>query len=373
LENLKVGLVGRADHDNFGDSLMFAFYVYYLTDLNNMVFIVEPSDVFMSRFHEIGIKCTSIKLEDCGQLDKVIFVGGGYFGQPDLNQKKWLKSFEEEGYFYKIAKILKKLQVDYYIHGVEVGPLDSKNCRSMVKDIISNSSGTIVRNLASREFVKNELGLDSIFLRDVVLEVTRLFSNAHNISSTLTDKKSLVIHGTGKFFKTNFISGLFRKRILELVRKCEFSKVSIVFDQTTYPELIEVAEKYSTVLSKKLNIPSEVINYTGIIPLLEVIESCSHVLTTKLHLGVVGLSYGKQVFCISGMAKNKRFYNEVFEGKGIEGLFKAILVPSVIKNAHFVSGEQITLQERNSSESNISKLSQYLTCSKVIGTDKDLL
>jgi polysaccharide pyruvyl transferase WcaK-like protein len=360
LENLKIGLVGRADHDNFGDSLMFAFYIYYLTKENKNVFIIEPSDIFMNRFHEMGLACDAIKLKDCTMLDKVIFVGGGYFGQPDLNTKQWLINFEKEAYFYKIAKTLKSQNVNYYIHGVEVGPLDSPVCRTMVKEILTDAKGVIVRNVASKDFVQKELGLNATFLRDVVLEVTNDFSKKLNFNHPSNVEKHLVIHGTGKFFKNNPASKLFSSHLVRLIKNMSFKKVSILFDQSTYPNLVSSANLFKIQLNTKLGVDINVIEYNGMPLVLNTIINSTHIVTTKLHLGVVGLSYGKSVFCISNMEKNKRFYNELFDGNGRIGLFKALLFPKSLSSPKFVLGTAISEKERISSQENISKLNDFL-------------
>ena len=360
MENLNIGLIGRADHDNFGDSLMFAFYVHYLRKMNINVFLIEASDIFINRLLDLKLECRNLKLSEIHSLDKAIFIGGGYFGQPDLNTKSWLNNFKENAFFENITRTLIQNNIKYSILGVEVGPLDDLECQNIVKFILRNATSVIVRNKASKEYTDKKLNTKSIFLRDIVLKVTEDFSSELKIKPQQYDSSHLVIHGTGKFFKVNPVSKLLLKRIAQHVKLKGYQKVTVVFDQSTYPELVSEAEKFALKLGEQLKIKTDVARYSGIRELLTILMSCSHIITTKLHLGVVGLSYKKKVFCISNMPKNKRFYTELFDGCGLANLYKAIVIPSIIKKAKYVSGNKVPESEKLSSVKNVSQLEALL-------------
>lgn len=340
---MKVGLVGRSDHDNFGDSLMFAYYVKEANLKGIEIFVVEATEIFMQRLLESGLRCESLPLSDVSCLDYCLFIGGGYFGQPDLRWYSWNRRFLRDSYFKKVKDRLVEMKIPYDIFGVEVGPLYFSDTRIMVKDILSDAENVVVRNKASEAYVRDVLGITCQFRRDVVLGQTpRYYSVVEKLPN------SLIVHATGKFLKGNALSAQLRKKIKSFIVSANIEKVCILFDQTTYAKLLPAAESFSEELGAN-GVEVEVVFYQGMDLSLSIIARHEKIITSKLHAGVTSLSLGGQVLCISGAPKIKRFYSEVFLGRGLFSLIGAMNPWKRFEESDFVSLSTVTLNDEISS------------------------
>jgi hypothetical protein len=212
---MKIGIIGRADHDNFGDSLMFAFYIKEMNQLEISPYLINASDVFLKRILELGLTCGNIDDANIDILDRAFFIGGGYFGEPDIGAKQWNINFINDGYFKKTSQALIDKNIPYDVLGVEVGPLSNKYSRKIVKEILRNSENVYLRNHASIKFTRQHLGLKPEMLRDVVLGETKQFSK--NLGISIEKENKLIVHCTGKILKDNFLSEILRKKIIEYI------------------------------------------------------------------------------------------------------------------------------------------------------------
>lgn len=315
----RVVLVGRADHDNFGDSLIFAFYVNSLNSTSRKAYILGASSIFIDRLHECNMECDSIELEDVSTDDLVFFVGGGYFGEPDVGRRGWNERFISDGFFGSVRSWLISKNIQYYVHGVEVGPLSSPEVKRIVSDLLGNAKSVVVRNEASQLYCEDELGLHSVSMyRDVVYEETKQFACLIGVCRD-SEPEGVIIHATGKVLKANPLSCLARVKLRKMIRNLGVSKVTILFDQTSFPELVPRAQKYAKALCED-GLKAEVKEYCGLESVLSAISSAEYVITTKLHVGVTALALGGRVLCYSSMPKNIRFYDEVFQGNGRKSL-----------------------------------------------------
>jgi len=344
-------LIGRSDHDNFGDSLIFAFYVKHYSSKGFKVNIYKATDIFIKRIAELGYDCSSVNSVVGSNL--ALFIGGGYFGEPDRKKAAWNKRFVERNFFGIIADDLVKHNVPYIIHGAEVGPLSSDTSRRIVSRVLASAKHVVVRNEASQSFISKQFKLNASLKRDIIFGETSRFSKQD--SNAQASETHLVIHATGKILRNNPFSRAFRRRIKHFIARELFSGATILFDQSTFPDLIPLAHRFSEEISQK-GVRCSVLEYHGITQVLECLSSCTHIITTKLHVGVVGLSYRKNVMCVSSMAKNTRFYNEVCGGKGIIGLVGFWAFRFRISSKHFASHTDIDDLHYRSSLSYIDDL-----------------
>lgn len=351
----KVGLIGRCDHDNFGDSLMFAFYVKKLNGLGLTPYLIGASDIFMKRLHEEKLHCNNIEPEEVSILNIALFIGGGYFGQPDIGADDWNKRFLQSAYFYNIYKKLQANKIEYHVYGVEVGPIKFNEVKKQIGEIITGAKSVYVRNKKSKEYIENNFNCKVKSRRDIVLGETSLYFTC--VSEEGGNKDTLVIHATGKVLKKNPISRMLRKKLCNLIgMNSHIRHVNILFDQTEYSNLERNAEEFRTEL--KLNNESlkvNIVKYKGLSDTLKVIYQSDYVVTTKLHVGITALSFGKEILCISSMPKNQRFYNEVFKGQGIIKLFSVLYPWNKLKIKDFVS-----IKENNYEYNESKKYIEYL-------------
>lgn len=309
----KIVLAGRCDHDNYGDSLMFSFYVKALQS-SYSVYLLNASSEFLARIREDGLHADNMPLEQLKSdpsVKGVMFVGGGYFGEPEIGKAKWSASFTS-GYFPKVAAMLEQASVPYVIQGVEAGPISSQEVRTHIRTIMGNAGQVIVRNNASLEFCR-EIGVDSPrFLPDVVLAGAKDFHSSQNFdqANTVEGEFDIAIHATGRLFSANLLARMNLAALVREIRKKKLSRVAIFFDQ------MENQTKFlpaATALAERLagmGLGGEVFNYNGHAQLLNLIKRSRLVITTKLHAGMTAVSFGNKVMSISSAPKIKRFYQE---------------------------------------------------------------
>lgn len=305
-------LAGRCDHDNYGDSLMFSFYARALQSSHNVA-LLNASDTFLERIREDGIEASTIylnELSNAKELAGVIFVGGGYFGEPEIGKRKWSINFAS-GYFPKVLRILQNENIPYYIQGVEAGPISDPNVRMKIHDILANAQDVVVRNKASLDFCR-EIGVTTAtYLPDVVLSGAKDFysSNYENADSGTPKRYDVSIHVTGRLFSKNPLAKINLRSVLKAISKSNLSKVSFFFDQMENQErLLATAHRVAAKLQR--NLDCDVIEYRGHHQLLKLLGNSAVVVTTKLHAGMTAISFGNKVLSISSAPKIKRFYRE---------------------------------------------------------------
>jgi polysaccharide pyruvyl transferase WcaK-like protein len=299
-------LVGQADHDNFGDSLIFAVYVAKLNALGLRPKIVDATPIFIQRLAELGLSSDPLPRERIGTTkgpSAAIFIGGGYLGQPELSWIRWQYKFIRSGAFLDTSNRLREASIPIYVEGPECGPYYGPIIKNHIRSVMKGARSIAFRNTASQADAKG-LGLhDAEYIPDVVLgSMGFLFPD---MSST-GESHSLSVHATRKLFSDHWVARRHRKLLSAVVADQKFDSVSVIFDQA-----ITSIEANARVWLEGLGVSTtQLLRYEGVEPLCRHLATASHVVTTKLHVGVTALSLGKRVACISSGHKNRRFYND---------------------------------------------------------------
>jgi polysaccharide pyruvyl transferase WcaK-like protein len=291
---------------------MFAFYAECLQKTHE-VFILESNRPFIDRLLQDGLAVKNIsyvELKNNPDNFIAIFVGGGYFGEPEIGKKKWHRSFST-GYFPKTIKLLNEVNVPFIIQGVEAGPISDAQTREKIKKYFDAAMHATVRNKSSLAFCE-VIGANGVkYLPDVVL------AGAKNYYETKfqEDQKNVghfevSIHITGRLFSKNPLARLNLNSIAKELVSIGPKSVALFFDQTTYENSFQPQiEKLSSQLSKS-GIDVRTFKYEGHEALLRLLKTSKLVVTTKLHAGMSALSFENKVLSISSAPKIKRFYNE---------------------------------------------------------------
>lgn len=305
-------LAGRCDHDNFGDSLMFSIYASALQeDFDVKVFEATPS--FIGRLQQDGLETKSISLSELKSSPEnkiFVFVGGGYFGEPEINKRTWNKNFKK-GYFFKTSQLLKELNIPYLIQGVEVGPISNKGTIGIVRDLLKNAQHLVVRNKASRTFCEEKLGIStSEYSPDIVLFGASNFLERRSPIDTIEVRNTIALHVTGRLFSKNPLAQMNLNSIIRKIKEKKPNKVTLFFDQAENErKFYEQALKTKAALEES-NIETSLERYDGHEQLLRLISESELVITTKLHAGMSAISLNRKVLSISSAPKIKRFYLE---------------------------------------------------------------
>jgi polysaccharide pyruvyl transferase WcaK-like protein len=294
---MKVAVHGSYYGRNFGDTLIIKVIVDWLKHLDNAKIILPfiKDDI---EAKEIGAERYNGRIGDLNSIDKFIFAGGGYFGEPNKNIIK--RNFWYFRNWDRHLRWNKKINsVDKIIIGVGFGPIRNKYFRNRVLDLFDSSHKVIVRDVNSMEYLYEygyrnnnlELGVDLAY---------SLSSNKKPISSLNLDKIALHI----PIYEHNYIKK-YMQIIEPIVKKY---KVEIISDQESANIL---GQKKSLIreLIDKYNI--EYVKYNGVDDLLKRLTQYKSIITSKLHVGIVSTNLGVPVYSIPMHSKTERYYRQI--------------------------------------------------------------
>ena len=315
---MRVGLVGKADFDNFGDVLIFGIYVRELAKHGVQPLIFRASKVFVARLKQLGMQFGSTSDVDhfCDSVDVAMFIGGGYLGAPDRTDILWQWKWFKDRYFEEAARGLTRRGRRYVLEGVELGPGLRPFVHRPVGALLKNARSIAVRNPSSLSYLrKNWPMLPAMMIPDVVLSLAHTTGDV--LSSTLQENRHpasqtgdgrLAVHITGKTFGGNRFAFRFRQALLRYVAE-EQLRVLLLSDQAIREPHRPIIEAFHEDVNRLGGIV-DVYEYDGVLATLGALHPQDRLITTKLHLGVVGLLKGADVLCLSSHPKLERFYRD---------------------------------------------------------------
>ncbi|WP_273070578.1 polysaccharide pyruvyl transferase family protein [Alteromonas australica] len=325
---MNVLIVGKINHNNYGDILMVLFMAERIKANNGNVFLLGAFEFILPQLKAYNIEAKIIGITEIdSSIDFSIFTGGGYFAHNLVNGKKWCANWLKESYFIDAAKVMKNCNIPYYIYSVEVGPILNKQMREEVRVIFDEAKEVVCRNIGSVDYVKNILQFNKCEVGpDMVLSELSDFHNRHyknyeSLGLNVSCKDTLAIHVTDKYNGTNFIKRMFRRNIVRAVNSSENYKTVILFSDNEETTNLDSAFRY---LEKNIEKTTITKRYSDVENLLALFNSFSSVITTKLHVGVSGFALNKSVLCFSDMPKTRRFYKENKFEKCLSGFYFSI-------------------------------------------------
>lgn len=234
--------------------------------------------------------------------DKLIFCGGGYFGEKPSRKYRWaLRNFMRHGIVGIIALVFR---IPYIFVGVEFGPITARWFRLFTIFLTKHAERIIVRNQESKEFlesygVKNvELAVDAVLtLSDEVLPIDTSKNNTKYILLHLSHVAKYE-EGYKTFIQT--LSKYIKTHIKDY-------KLSLIFDN---PENLKDYEYIQNIITEN-GLVSNNIEYTDTKTLINIINSASYVFTSKLHVGITAAALNKPVFSLYAHPKTPRLHRQI--------------------------------------------------------------
>ncbi|MTV24638.1 polysaccharide pyruvyl transferase family protein [Nitriliruptoraceae bacterium ZYF776] len=327
----RVILAGRCDHDNFGDSLMFAIMLRALDRLGVKADVLGASEEFMERIQSDGHAPDSVPLEEVRSSDHVALIGGGYLGQPEIGLWEWHNQFQS-GYFARLAHGLPSGSTLGVI-GPEVGPLWSSQSRRIASTLLNRADYITVRNLGSLRDAQRLTAQEVRVLPDLVLAGAPAYLG-YLAQGTPVPARSgqIAIHGTGRFFSSNVVSRLARSALLEFITSGRPDGIVVFFDQSNYEkQLLPSVEEFLEQLPREVQ--ASIQRYSGHLRTLTLLASAQHVVTSKLHAGISALALGTPVTCFADSPKARRFYR----GHQLRGVHASLFLTSPGKKRRHLS------------------------------------
>ncbi|ACK67831.1 conserved hypothetical protein [Rippkaea orientalis PCC 8801] len=319
-----ISLHGAYFGDNFGDLLLLEIFKNWVTENNDcevvlpMTGVVQklPKENLRKHFPHIAMGLKSFQ-----EWQSVVYFGGGYFGEPDWARGQKFKLHWWNRRFIKTHILPAELSIwkdiPYGIFGVEVGPISNILLRTELKRILNRAKFLSVRNVESKQYIENDLGInrDIVVAPDAALTINKEdipYQSIEDIDQFLKpyrDNILLGIHAPGNFLGNTAQSQRMREGLITVLKS--YSDVMpVVFSDNTLNRSVtceELANLIKSTTGKEcLSLP-----FQGIWETVALISRLSALLTTKLHVGIV--AYALQVYCESFATHQKtpKFYRVI--------------------------------------------------------------
>lgn len=273
---------------NFGDMLLIRLLCDYIQEVVGLdVRLAVPGSEFDRRL--IGYPV--VDQEKMREVRKLVFAGGGYFGEPPGGMATRLR-WSVRNHNRHLRWNHEYARADLAFFGIGVGPLGVGPFRWMVKDRLKRSSLLIARDEESIAFCRawgishGRLGVDyalSLFRE-------RPAKSPSGIA---------LIHLSGEVNETE-------RAALASLRLC-------------YPRhrLLSIEDQYWDQGSRRRTVSPSELGMDGLVPfenvdqLLGIIEASDIILTNKLHVGITGLALGAKVISLPRHPKTARLYRQL--------------------------------------------------------------
>ena len=292
---MKVAIHGSYFGDNFGDSLFVLQYIKYLNKIG-----INNEDIYLisagSRVRKYS-KVSSVKgLKAIKEANRVIFIGGGYFGERKEKQLIWHLRFWIRHISICLLCIIYGKR--YAFFGVGAGPQSNVISRKLSKLVINGSEFFSARDKISFDFLLR-IGVKS----EKLIEVADSLISYPKINSDENKTKKLLIHMPKSADHDNSIESILTELNNGLT---EIHEVIVVRDFYK-PSFIDITERISGKIFKNI----KVLEYESPENLMDLICASDLVITIKLHVGILALTQGKFVISTYVHEKTPRFYAQM--------------------------------------------------------------
>ena len=307
---MKVLIHGAINRSNYGDFLFAGLFSKALKENGIEVEYYSHPKHGISDFFAKNLGYTPDRRhykEVMKRCDALLYISGGYF----LSHKKISLEFRHTWRFLTPAKYFLKSRKPIYIIGIGAGPFYRGPFRRIAKEVLEYASAVTFRNEESKDYCK-QLGVD----RDVPVTadsalIIRDFMKTQKADVPAFDvepgKKMFLFHiDAAPDVKNKLAHAAVPavKKFLDAHKEYElYLTADGVFRDSLYEEYANFFEGYSPRLLK----------YDDPWLLTRQIERADLILTTKLHVGIVGSTFGRSVVSFPWHQKTARFYKQIGE------------------------------------------------------------
>lgn len=293
---------GSFESNNFGDFLLYKLAVEaikkyaFANDEQIHVITDSVSNMYQNLYHVDTLPVFKA-IKAC---DAVVFVGGGYLGEPGKNVKSWNKHFIKAHFLPLLLSSVRKRKTA--IIGVGSGPVSNGLIKYLIRKSIKNASLISVRDVESKEFL---LSLNN----DIDIEVhpdwvlSSAFDEFLKLSSEREENR-MFIHVTGNNIdQVNILI----KSIKNLREQNKDLKITVGTDNTQ-------ERQYNTaqyIFDQLGSTDDRLYLYDDPQRLISELSRCRYIVTDKLHVGICGIRMGKQVLSLPIHPKIFRFYKQI--------------------------------------------------------------
>lgn len=285
--------------ENYGDILLVNMFSDWVKEADPSVIINLPM-VDKRKTPEMPESKTG--LLNLIRSEKLVFCGGGYFGEQPKNKRKWaLRNFYRHGIVALIALVFR---VPYIFVGVEFGPISAAWFRNFTIFIAKRAQRVVVRNEESKLFLE-KYGVNGVEL--TVDAVLSLSDRVKPIDTSNNSKKIVLLH----LSQPNLYKIQYTSFINELCKYIKNSKVE--YELHLFFDTPENLSNYDFLINilKSNNINCCIDPYVNTRKVIDLINNASYVFTSKLHVGITSASLNTPVFSFYAHPKTPRLHKQI--------------------------------------------------------------
>lgn len=294
-------LNGATRSSNFGD---FLFAYIFQKEVSS---IVGQDNTF---WYESPFALSDFFKENLGynnhyslkKIKALVCISGGYFCGNDRRIKDYLLRYFS--YWHICLKCIFK-KVPIAIIGLDVGKTQSFLMEKIEKYILRHAEVLTVRNQESIQQLKDYGIFSGMLTSDTAHAIENYLDSSKSVSFSLPNQKKILFLHVSSVKQTE----IYLPSINHFLRNHEEYSVLIGTDQyhSNYDYLYEIKNKLECEYS-------EIYEYDDPIDLCYVLKSVDVIVTSKLHVGIVGSTFGKSVVSFPNHAeKIKRYYEQIGE------------------------------------------------------------
>jgi polysaccharide pyruvyl transferase WcaK-like protein len=313
----KILLCGATHGSNFGDSLFaYIFKKHIESRYNDFEVLFTKASEYSKR--EIGIRSATIK--DLFSSEALIYIPGGYFGQShNENLKGSIQRFLIY-YIYGLFMIIRKKPLA--IIGVGAGPLERGFLKRTAVFIFNKTKIISVRDEKSQVYME-DYGVKTAI--NVTSDSAQIIKNEINAENNLVSKilnniaiknrKKILIHFTEAIGEDLYYEKVIKaiQETLCLDNNCGYIIASDCIMKSCY------LNKIYNALPKDRSV---IFDYKNPMDFLGIIAGADAIITPKLHVGILGCTYGKPVLSFpKHPEKTERYYQQIGYPKHCKSLY----------------------------------------------------
>lgn len=300
----RIALCGATSGSNFGDMLFALMFVEYL---EKSFSDIEAFFVSASKFASEQVGLPTRGLLDTLKADALVYISGGYFGETP--KESTIRAVRRFFRYYFLGLVMRALGKPVAIIGVGSGVLNRWFLRLPVVAICNGASAIAVREIQSKEFLKNYGVISDIAVTSDSAQCisSAFFSGIYKADQNSIEssgRKIVLVHYTRMSFSYNYPD-----LILAALQKTLFLDDSYTFvlchdGDWIDSELNDLAAQFPEGRTRTHK-------YKGPVDLLQMINRSNIVITPKLHVGIIGCTFGKVLLSFPYHPKVQRYYQQI--------------------------------------------------------------
>ena len=320
---MRVMLHGAINMSNYGDYLFAELFGHALKKNGaEVVYYAHPKYGISDYFAKyLGVTPDRAGYKRAMEKsDALVFISGGYFVEPLrktlFSEYRHIRRYmDPAAYFMKAGKPI-------YISGVGAGPFENAAFSKKAKKVIEYASAVTVRNEESKKYCEDYgINKDVTVTADTALLIKEYMdAEKKDVAGFETGdgEKMLLFHIDGNPQVKSRLKDTAAPAVREFLKKHPEYRLYLaadgVKDRALYDEFAAVFAGCEPVI----------LEYDDPWVFTRQIERADLIVTTKLHVGIVGSSFGCSVVSFPYVSnKTKRFYKQIGEEKRCVSLSEA--------------------------------------------------